>query len=173
MKTNNIRNILNNQKIVLIIIAIGIYLSFNSRYFLSFQNITNIFLAQSFEGMIAIGMAMLIILGEIDLSVGSIMAFGSVLAIIFQPYGVGVGIIAGLIGGTLFGILNGLFVTKLKLPSIAVSLGFMIFLKGVVYALTKEHTLTGTNPKIHCNITNGIFEHPNPRVPFHWTGNNI
>jgi ribose/xylose/arabinose/galactoside ABC-type transport system permease subunit len=95
--------------------------------------------------MIAIGMAMLIILGEIDLSVGSMMAFGSVLAILFQPFGIGVAIFAGIAGGTLIGLLNGILVTKFKIPSIAATLGTMIFVKGLVYALTNEHTITGSN----------------------------
>ena len=166
MKTDRIKNIVIDQKIVLIIIAIGFYLSFRSRYFLTVQNITNIFLAISFEGMIAIGMALLIILGEIDLSVGSIMAFGSVLAIMLQPFGISAGIIAGIIGGTVFGLINGLFVTKLKLPSIAVSLGIMILLKGIVYALTKEHTLTGTNESFTAISQTEIMKIPIPVILF-------
>ncbi len=166
MKTDKIKNFVIDQKIVLIIIAIGLYLSFRSRYFLTFQNITNIFLAMSYEGMIAIGMALLIILGEIDLSVGSIMAFGSVLAIIFQPFGVFPGLLAGIIGGLVFGLINGLFVTKLKLPSIAVTLGIMILLKGIVFALTKEHTLTGTNEAFAVLSQTKIMNIPLPVILF-------
>ncbi len=166
MKTDKIKNFVIDQKIVLIIIAIGLYLSFRSRYFLTFQNITNIFLAMSYEGMIAIGMALLIILGEIDLSVGSIMAFGSVLAILFQPFGVFPGLLAGIIGGLVFGLINGLFVTKLKLPSIAVTLGIMILLKGIVFALTKEHTLTGTNEAFAVLSQTKIMNIPLPVILF-------
>ena len=166
MKTDKIKNFVVDQKIVLIIFTIGLYLSFRSRYFLTFQNITNIFLAISFEGMIAIGMALLIILGEIDLSVGSIMAFGAVLAIIFQPYGIITGIIAGIAGGILFGLINGLFVTKLRLPSIAVSLGIMILLKGIVFALTREHTLTGTNETFAVLSQTEILNIPIPVILF-------
>lgn len=166
MKTRQLRNILNEQKILLVIIAIGIYLSFRSRYFLTFQNITNIFLAISFEGMIAIGMALLIIIGEIDLSVGSIMAFGSVLAIIFQPYGMLLGMLAGVAGGIVFGLINGILVTKLRLPSIAVTLGIMILLKGIVFALTKEHTITGTNESFILLSQTKLFNIPLPVFVF-------
>lgn len=146
MKIGKIKDILIEQKILLVILAIGLYLSITSRYFLTYRNITNIFLAISYEGMIAIGMALLIIIGDIDLSVGSMMAFGSVLAILFQPFGVGVGILAGVLGGTCIGLLNGLLVTKLRIPSIAATLGTMVFLKGIVYVLTKEHSIVGVNP---------------------------
>ena len=135
------------QRILILIVAITFYLSMQSRYFFTFQNIVNILLAISYEGMIAIGMAMLIILGEIDLSVGSMMAFGSVLAILFQPFGIGVAILAGIACGALIGLLNGVLVTKFKIPSIAATLGTMIFVKGLVYALTKEHTITGSNER--------------------------
>ena len=145
MDRKRIRDIAVEQKILLVILVLGIYLSFRSRYFLTFQNITNIFLAVSFEGMIAIGMAILIIVGEIDLSVGSVMAFGSVLAVLFQQYGIAAGIVVGIAGGAAVGLLNGLLVTRLRLPSIAVTLGTMVLMKGVVFALTKEHTITGTN----------------------------
>jgi len=147
VRVEKIKDFIVEQKILLIILAIGLYLSTQSRYFLTFQNVSNIFLAISYEGMIAIGMAFLIIIKEIDLSVGSTMAFGSVLAIIFQPFGLGIGIFAGVLGGTIIGFINGLLVTRFKIPSIAATLGTMVFLKGVVFALTKEHTITGSNPQ--------------------------
>ncbi len=166
MKTKQITNILNEQKILLVILAVGVYLSLSSRYFLTFQNITNIFLAISFEGMIVIGMALLIIIGEIDLSVGSIMAFGAVLAIKFQPYGVLVGILAGVAGGLFFGLINGLLVTKLRLPSIAATLGVMVSVKGVVFALTQEHTITGTNENFILLSQTNVFHIPLPVILF-------
>jgi ribose transport system permease protein len=166
VKTKNLKNIINEQKILLVILVIGVFLAFRSRYFLTFQNITNIFLAISFEGMITIGMALLIIIGEIDLSVGSIMAFGAALAILLQPYGVAVGIIAGTIGGIIFGLINGILVTKLRLPSIAVTLGTMILLKGIVFALTKEHTITGSNENFILISQTEICHIPLPVILF-------
>jgi ribose transport system permease protein len=147
VRVEKIKDAIIEQKIPIIIVAIGLYLSTQSRYFLTFQNISNIFLAISYEGMIAIGMAYLIIIREIDLSVGSTMAFGSVLAILFQPFGLGMGILAGVLGGMVIGFINGMLVTRFRMPSIAATLGTMVFLKGVVYALTKEHTITGVNPQ--------------------------
>jgi len=166
VKAEKIKNILVEQKILLLILVLGIFLSFRSRYFLTFQNITNIFLAISFEGMIAIGMALLIIIGEIDLSVGSMMAFGAVLSILFQPYSVVAGIVTGIIGGIFFGLLNGFLVTKLRLPSIAATLGTMVFLKGIVFALTKEHTIKGTNENFILISQTEILHIPIPVILF-------
>jgi len=160
LKAEKFRNFLIEQKILLVILAIGIFLSISSDYFLTFENITNIFQTISFEGMIVIGMALLIIIGEIDLSVGSIMAFGAVLSVMFQSYGVFTGILAGVIGGAVIGLMNGFITTKLKLPSIAVTLGTMVFLNGVVFALTKEHTIKGTNENFILISQTKLFQVP-------------
>jgi len=166
LKAEKFRNFIIEQKILLIIIAIGIFLWISSDYFLTFQNITNIFQTISFEGMIVIGMALLIIIGEIDLSVGSIMAFGAVLSVMFQSYGVFTGIVAGITGGIVIGLMNGLITTKLKLPSIAVTLGTMVFLNGVVFALTKEHTIKGTNENFVLISQTELFRIPLPVIVF-------
>jgi len=166
LKTEKFRNFIIEQKILLIILAIGIFLSVSSDYFLTFENITNIFQTISFEGMIVIGMALLIIIGEIDLSVGSIMAFGAALSIMFQSYGVFTGILAGIIGGIIIGLMNGLITTKLKLPSIAVTLGTMVFLNGIVFALTKEHTIKGTNENFVLISQTKLFQIPLPVIVF-------
>jgi ribose transport system permease protein len=166
LKFERIKNFLNEQKILLIILVIGIFLAFNSDYFLTFTNIVNIFQTISFEGMIVIGMALLIIIGEIDLSVGSVMAFGAALSIIFQPYGIFAAIIAGISGGALVGLINGLITTKLKLPSIAVTLGTMVFISGVVYLLTREHTIKGTNENFVSISQTEIYHIPMPVIVF-------
>lgn len=160
MRLEKIKNFLNEQKILLVILVVVIFLYFSSDYFLTFQNIINIFQTISFEGMIVIGMALLIIIGEIDLSVGSIMAFGSALAVLVQPYGIVTAIIAGVVGGTIIGLINGIITTKLKLPSIAVTLGTMVLLTGVVFAMTGEHTITGSNPNFVLISKTTIFKIP-------------
>jgi len=166
LKAEKIKNFILEQKILLIILVIGLFLALTSNYFLTFQNIVNIFQTISFEGMIVIGMALLIIIGEIDLSVGSIMAFGSVLAILFQHYGIVAGVIAGIVGGTVVGFLNGIITAKFKLPSIAVTLGTMVFINGVVFALTKEHTLKGSNSNFVLISQTELLKIPLPVIVF-------
>jgi ribose/xylose/arabinose/galactoside ABC-type transport system permease subunit len=146
LKNKNWQNALTDQRIVIVILIIGVFLSLSSDYFLTFHNIVNIFLFISIEGVIAIGMAFLIILGEIDLSVGSNMALSGVLAILMQRHGVAPGVVMGVLGGTFIGFVNGMLVTKLRLTSIATTLGMMVMLNGVVFALTKSESVKGTNP---------------------------
>lgn len=137
---------LSNQKVLVAILVIGVVLSITSPYFLTYYNIVNIFSYMSIEGVLVIGMAFLIILGELDLSVGSTMAVSTVLAITFQQYGVMAGVVAGIVGGAVVGITNGLLVTRLRLSSLAATLGMMVALSGVVLAVTRSLTVKGTNP---------------------------
>ncbi len=138
--------ILNDQKIFVLIFLFGLFMAFRSPFFFTYYNIVNIFGAMSIDGVIVIGMAFLIILGEIDLSVGSVMAFSGVLAVILQRYGIAVGVIGGILGGSIVGLMNGLLVTKLRLSSIPVTLGMMVMVNGIVFALTKSQTVKGVNP---------------------------
>ena len=142
---NKLLQIVNEQKIFILIVLFGMFMAFRSPFFFTYYNIVNIFSAMSINGVIVIGMAYLIILGEIDLSVGAIMAFSGVLAVLLQEYGVAIGVIAGILGGAIVGLVNGLLVTKLKLSSIPVTLGMMVMVNGIVFALTKSQSVKGTN----------------------------
>jgi ribose transport system permease protein len=154
------------HKLLLVIVAVGAFVSFRTSNFLSFENIKGILSNIGDQGFIVIGMAMLIILGEIDLSVGSIMAMGSVLSIIFQAYGVVFGVLSGLIGGTIFGILNGLLVTKTRLSSLGATLGTMIFINGLVFAITREHTIIGSNRNFALLAETQFLRIPLPIIVF-------
>ncbi|MFB3926274.1 MAG: ABC transporter permease [Syntrophales bacterium] len=147
MANKKILGILNDQKVFILIIAFGLFMSLKSPFFFQYYNIVNIFSAMAIDGVIVIGMAYLIILGEIDLSVGSVMAFSGVLAIRLQQYGIVVGVLAGILAGLTIGLINGLLVTRLKLASMPVTLGMMVMVNGIVYALTKSETVKGTNPE--------------------------
>ena len=98
-------------------------------------------------------MTYLIILGEIDLSVGETMALSCALSIILQKYGVVTGAAAGILIGSVIGLINGLLVVRLKIASIAVTLGMMILVNGIVFVITKSlapaggnYSISGTNP---------------------------
>jgi len=120
----------------------------------------------SIEGIIVIGMAYLIILKELDLSIGSTMALSGVLAVVFQKYGVLPGILAGVLLGLVVGLINGILVTKLKLSSIAVTLGMMVMLNGFVFALTNSVTIKGTNKNFTLIANTTVFRIPIPVIIF-------
>jgi simple sugar transport system permease protein len=96
-------------------------------------------------GIIAIPVGLLMIAGELDLSVGSVLASSSMtLAIVSGYWGasVGVGILAALGLGLVVGFLNGYLVTKTNVPSFVVTLATNFGLAGLTLGLTRE--ITGT-----------------------------
>ena len=143
-----LRAFLNEYKIVIAIVVIVIVMTIRTSYFLSFENIINIFTKVGIEGVIAIGMTFLIILGEIDLSVGETMALSCTMSIILQKYGVIPGVLGGLAAGFVIGLVNGLFVVKLRIASIAATLGMMILVNGIVFVITKSLAPAGGNYSI-------------------------
>jgi ribose transport system permease protein len=83
----------------------------------------------------AIGMTMLLITGEVDLSIGSLVAFVGVVTmdVINKTGSVAAGVLAGLALGTVTGLVNGLVRTKLKVNSLIGTIAMMMVLRGGVY----------------------------------------
>jgi ribose transport system permease protein len=81
---------------------------------------------------------MVIITGGIDLSVGSVMGFSGLIAGLLLRAGQGVGpaVIGGLAAGAVLGLLNGLMITKAKLPPFIATLGMLLMARGLCYGLT-------------------------------------
>src|SRR6056297_3582242 len=85
-----------------------------------------------FVGVIALGLTMILAMGEIDLSFPAVMALsGFVFAIIFETTGsVILAFIACLLTGAVVGLANGLLITKIGIPSIIVTIGMQFFIRG-------------------------------------------
>jgi len=90
-------------------------------------------------------MTVVIITGGIDLSVGSVLALGGVMATILVKAGwpIWAGMGAGLLLGCLAGLLNGLFVAQLKLPPFIATLGMMGVARGVILQITGARAVAG------------------------------
>ena len=166
MRSERVRNFVIEHRMLFIVLAVVIVLSLMARHFLSVDNIVSILTNMSVEGSMVIGMALVVFLGEIDLSVGSVMALATTLSVLFQNYGLVIGVFAGLLGGLIAGLVNGVLITKLNLPSIAVTLGTMILINAVVFALTGEHTIAGSNNSFLLISQTRIFNIPLPIIFF-------
>jgi ribose/xylose/arabinose/galactoside ABC-type transport system permease subunit len=88
--------------------------------------------------LVALGMTFVIMIGGIDLSVGSVVALGGVVAIKGSEHGLLPGLLAGTAAGAAVGVLNGLLITKLKLPPFIVTLATLLAIRGL--ALTLANT---------------------------------
>ncbi|MDR0518664.1 MAG: ABC transporter permease [Clostridiales Family XIII bacterium] len=130
---------MDQSGLLIALIAIGIVLSILSPAFFTPNNIMNILRQASPSMIAAIGMTMIILSGEIDLSVGSLQAFAGVLGVMAMNYtgNIFVGIIVTLGAGCSAGLLNGFLVTKLKLNSLIATLGTMAIFRGVIMVITQ------------------------------------
>jgi ribose transport system permease protein len=94
----------------------------------------------SWIAIIAVGMTMVIITAGIDLSVGSILALSacSMGKLVEHGMNVWAGVILGLVVGSACGLLNGLTITKLKIPPFIATLGMMGMARGVTFVVTRS-----------------------------------
>lgn len=116
--------------------AMVIVTAMMSDVFLRPSNLINILRQVSINGILAVGMTMIIISGGIDLSVGSVIGVvGYVVAATLQ-YGLIPALLLGLAVGGLFGLINGFLVTKLAIPPFVATLGTMVAGRSVVVVMT-------------------------------------
>ncbi|WP_296101398.1 ABC transporter permease [uncultured Agrobacterium sp.] len=131
------RRIMASWEVLLLGVAILIFIanSLASPYFLNAWNLSDATFNFTEKAMIAFAMALLIIAGEIDLSVAAIIALASTAMGYAVQMGVGTpGLVAIGIGvGLACGAFNGFLVAGLKLPSIVVTIGTMSLFRGVSY----------------------------------------
>ncbi|HWM02399.1 MAG TPA: ABC transporter permease [Actinophytocola sp.] len=86
-------------------------------------------------GLVALGMTFVIMTGGIDLSVGSVVALGGVVAIMVSEHGLLPGLLAGIGAGAAVGVLNGFLITKLKLPPFISTLATLLAIRGLALTL--------------------------------------
>ena len=129
------------------LIVLFIFFSIASpKYFPTFSNASSIMLATAVTGVLALGVTFVIITGGIDLSVGTIMTFSAVFTAlligddqhIFSLSGIPipVGVLGGILAGTVCGLFNGLMVAKMKIPPFIATLGMMYITKGLSLVLS-------------------------------------
>lgn len=132
--------------IILVFALLCIILSFASPYFLKEKNIVNVLRQTSINGLLSIGMTFVILTGGIDLSVGSILAFGGVVGASFSSsafaalsgtvHPVILSFAIGMLVGLGLGLINGTLVGKWKIPPFVVTLGMLSVARGLTFIYT-------------------------------------
>ncbi len=138
-----------NLGIMIVIVFIGLILSFLSPVFLSPNNLRTVLLQISTNTYIALGMTLVMILGGIDLSVGSIVAMSGTLTVGFMVLNNQPMWLAGMLGlamGAAIGLINGLIVAFFKLPSFIVTLAMLNVARGVAYVYSGGRSTRMMNP---------------------------
>jgi ribose transport system permease protein len=137
---------LGSYNTIIALVVIVAVLSIMSPVFLTRDNINNVLLQMSINGILAIGMTMVILTGWIDLSVGSVVAVcGVALGMTFKATGGNelIAIIASILTGLLFGAINGAMVAVFKLPAFIATLGMMTLARGTALYLCSGRPISG------------------------------
>ncbi len=144
---NPLRSAVFSWEALLVLVAIAIFIinSLASPYFLNAWSLSDLTFNFTEKALIALAMALLIISGEIDLSVAAIIALASTLMGMAVQAGVGTpGLVAiGISVGLACGAFNGAMVTGLGLPSIVVTIGTMSLFRGVSYIILGDQAYKG------------------------------
>jgi rhamnose transport system permease protein len=116
-----------------------------SQYFLTTSNVSIALAGMMPVAIVALPMTLIIVTGEIDISVGSIIALCSTsMAICLeQGWPIEAAMLAGVIVGALAGLLNGFFVAYAGLPSLVVTIGTLALYRGIAQIILKERGVTG------------------------------
>jgi rhamnose transport system permease protein len=144
---SNAARILKSWEVLLLGVAILIFVanSFASPYFLNAWNLSDATFNFTEKAMIAFAMALLIISGEIDLSVAAIIALASTAMGAAAQVGAGTFelVLIGLVTGLAAGAFNGVLVTMMGLPSIVVTIGTMSLFRGISYIILGDGAFRG------------------------------
>jgi ribose transport system permease protein len=129
--------------LILVILLLFLVMSFASPYFLTWENMRAMTMAFAVEGIVVVGMTILLISGGIDLSVGSVVALAMVIAGFLFLQGVDPWLASGIaiLACSGVGALMGLCVTRIGLHHFIVSLAFMVMARGVCLLFTQGRPL--------------------------------
>lgn len=153
---SNTREKLSRLQSVIALASMTVAMTFLSDSFLTETNLLNILRQISVNLCLSLGMTLVILSGGIDLSVGSVLAFSGAIAagllkngiafqdanilIEFTVFGV---ILAALFVGSTLGALNGLLITRLRIPPFVATLGMLSVARGFTRLWTKGQPITG------------------------------
>ena len=128
------------------LVLLCLFLSFATDTFLSARNFLNVMDQITVLGVMAIGMTLVILIGGIDLSVGSVLALsGMVMGYLgnTQHWPFVVAILAALVVSALCGVVSGLMVTRLRMPPFIATLAMMSIARGVASIITNGEQIVG------------------------------
>jgi ribose transport system permease protein len=128
------------------LILLTVFFTVTSEYFLDIDNFKNIFVALAVTGVVCVPGTMLMIAGQVDLSVGSAAAVsGMILGNVVNSYGIANGLLAVLVFGLVIGAVNGFFVTVIGVNSLITTLGTLATLYGIALLIGNGQTLMMKN----------------------------
>ncbi|WP_339314698.1 ABC transporter permease [Paenibacillus sp. FSL R10-2734] len=140
------------------LIILVIVFSIASSNFFQFSNLVGILVSTAVIGVLALGATFVIITGGIDLALGTVMTFSSVMVgviITFWGLPVPLGIVGGILAGALCGFISGLMVAKMNIPPFIATLAIMMVTKGLSLVITGAKPIYFNDDPIFAKIAMG------------------
>jgi ribose/xylose/arabinose/galactoside ABC-type transport system permease subunit len=140
---------LKRYAIIFILFGLIAFFSILSPHFFTLQNLTNIFVQQSYVIIAAVGLSFVMISGGMDLSIGyQISAVGVTTAALVKWVGLPfpVSLMLGLIMGIILGGFNGFISVRLKVHTLIVTLGTMTIFQGLSYIISRQSVILNLPP---------------------------
>lgn len=140
------------------LVLLVIFFSVTNDFFFTSNNIMTVGLQTSTIALIGIGATCVILTGGIDLSTGSVVALSGVAAAMIVNAGVPVplGMVLGILVGGICGLINGILVTRMKLPPFIATLGMMMVARGLALYVTNAAPVSGM-PESFAALGNGAL----------------
>jgi rhamnose transport system permease protein len=142
-----LRGSLARWELFLLLVLIGTFIcgAQTSRYFLTSSNISIALAGVTPAAIVALPMTLIIVTGEIDISVGSIIGLcaASMAVCLEHKLPVELAMVLGILIGTLAGLINGLIVVYGELPSLVVTIGTLALYRGIAQIVLNERGVSG------------------------------
>lgn len=131
--------------LIILVVIFTILCNMRGTNFLSINNISNIIVQSSIISIVAIGASMIIIMGGIDLSVGSIVGFTAIISGLLINWGMPIWLacILGILLGLIIGLINGVGITYGKVPPFIMTLGMLGIVRGAALASNSGNGVSG------------------------------
>ena len=147
------------------VVVLFIFFSIVAKNFFTARSVLSLLLQTSAVTIMGIGVTFTIITGGIDLSIGSVIALSGTVAVMVAIAGVPIwlSMIIGLLVGVVCGLINGLMITRLKLPPFIATLGMMMVARGVALTITNANAWPA--PEGFGELGNGTIFGTGPKFP--------
>jgi ribose transport system permease protein len=152
--------------LIIFILLFGTYASFATPYFLDLNNFKQILIAIALDGIVAVGMAIVLVGGGIDLSVGSIIGFSSaILGLAFgNHFSIPVAVLFALLGGVLVGVVNGTLISYLKINPIITTLAMMGIARSGTYIVSGGFSFSSIPDSFKAFAAGNVLGIPNSAI---------
>jgi ribose transport system permease protein len=151
--------VLLDAKLLLVMGTIILLMAYIDPAFYNPLNLINIISHVSINGIMAMGMTLLMISRAFDMSIGSILVLSGVITVLLvKQIGVIGAIIIGILSGIPMGLLNGILVAKFKINSFIATLGTMVIFQGIAFSLTNMKPVSSRNPTFQLFATYEIVK---------------